>query len=124
MGRLHDLSQRFSPTMSYPPALAAPTFERIMRVPEHKSHVSHYSFSSHVGTHMDAPFHYYPAKPFLDQVELERFRGAGFVVPFRKERLSQITPDDLAPYREQIAAAPFALLSTGWAQHFGTEEYL
>lgn len=123
MTALHDLSQRFSPDMTVPPGLPEPRFEPLRRVPEHRSNVTEYSFSSHLGTHMDAPFHYFVERAHLDEIELDRFRGAGFVVPIERQALEEVTVQDLAPYREQLRDTPFALLSSGWAKHYGTAEY-
>jgi arylformamidase len=110
--------------MSVPPGLPQPTFETLKRVGEHRSNVTQYSFSSHMGTHMDAPFHYFAERAHLDEIDVNRFRGAGFVVPIRRERLAAISPDDFSQYRDQMRGASFVLLSTGWAKHFGTDEYL
>jgi arylformamidase len=85
--------------------------------------MTEYTFGSHTGTHMDAPFHYFPDSPHLDEIDLHRFRGDGFVVPMRKAPLTAVTPEDIAPYREQIRGLPFVLLSFDWARHFGTSEY-
>jgi kynurenine formamidase len=123
MTTLHDLSQKLSPDMSVPPGLPQPRFEPLRRVPQFRSNVTHYSFSSHVGTHMDAPFHYFVERAHLDEIELDRFRGPGFVVPIRRHQLEQVTVDDIAPYREQLRDTSFVLLSSGWARHYGTAEY-
>ncbi|WP_436664399.1 cyclase family protein [Alicyclobacillus acidoterrestris] len=88
-----------------------------------RSNVTEYTFRSHTGTHIDAPYHYYPDGMFLDDIPLERFRGRGFVVPMHKRRLEAITTDDLTPYADRIRSLPFVMLSFGWAKYYGSEEY-
>jgi kynurenine formamidase len=123
MGTMHDLSHKLEPGMTVTPGLPPPRFERVWRIPEQMANVTYYSFSSHLGTHMDAPLHYYADGASLDELDFRRFKGDGFVVPIPGTPRRPITVDDLAPYRDDLAAARFALLSTGWARHFGTPEY-
>jgi kynurenine formamidase len=87
------------------------------------ANVTYYSFSSHFGTHIDAPRHYFADRESLDQLPIARFRGRGFVVPLEGRRECEITPEHLAPFRDEIARAPFVLLSSRWADHFGADEY-
>jgi kynurenine formamidase len=123
VGTLHDLSHKLSPSLPTTPGMPAARFDEVWRVPERMANVTLYSFSSHFGTHMDAPRHYYNEGASLDEYDVSRFRGPGFVVPVAGARETEITPAEIAPYRDEIAEAPFVLLSTGWAHHFGTEEY-
>ena len=67
--------------------------------------------------------HYFADGAALDDMDFRRFKGDGFVVPIPGTARRPITLDDLAPYRDELAASQFALLSTGWARHFGTPEY-
>jgi kynurenine formamidase len=85
--------------------------------------MTEYTFASHTGTHMDAPFHYFPAAPHLDEIDIQRFTGKGFVVPLRKPPLSEVVKDDLVAYESQMRDSPFVLLSFDWARHFGTKAY-
>jgi kynurenine formamidase len=120
---LHDLTHKLRPGMTVSPGLPEPRFEQIWRIPEQMANVTYYSFSSHLGTHIDAPLHYYADGASLDELDFRRFTGSGYVVPIAGSPRRPITPDDLAPHRDGLAGAQFALLSTGWARHFGTPEY-
>ena len=58
MGTMHDLSHKLGPEMTVTPGLPPPKFEQVWRIPEQMANVTYYSFSSHIGTHMDAPLHF------------------------------------------------------------------
>ncbi len=124
MTKFRDVSQMFSPSMSIPPGSAAPSFLRLMQAGQGSlASVSEYTFSSHLGTHIDAPAHYFPDQPTLDLLPIDRFAGKGFVVPLRKAPLTKIYASELIPFTAQLEQVQFALLSCGWARHFGTAEY-
>jgi kynurenine formamidase len=123
MPTLHDLTHKLAPGMTVSPGLPPPRFEQVWRIPEQMANVSYWSFSSHLGTHMDAPLHYFADGASLDELDFRRFKGDGFVVPIAGTPRRTITVDDLAPYNDDLGTAEFALLSTGWARHFGTPEY-
>lgn len=89
--------------------------------------------NAHSGTHVDAPWHYYPTaegKPArtIDQCPVEWFYGDGVRLDFRwKERGSVITPAELAAELERIGYAlkPFdiVLIQTGADRLWGQAEY-
>lgn len=88
---------------------------------------------AHSGTHIDAPWHYYPicrGQPArtIDQMPLDWFYGDGFVLDMRhKERGALITPDDceaaIACLGYQIKLGDIALIQTGADEFWGTAEY-
>ena len=89
--------------------------------------------SAHSGTHVDAPWHYFPTcggKPArtIEQVPLEWCFADGFVLDFRhKERGALITVDDceqaLARTGYHIKSGDIALVQTGADKLWGTSEY-
>jgi kynurenine formamidase len=89
--------------------------------------------SAHAGTHVDAPWHYYPTcegKPArtIDQLPLEWFFADGFVLDMRhKERGALITAADcemaLARISYTIKPGDIALIHTGAAKFWGTPAY-
>lgn len=88
---------------------------------------------THGGTHVDAPWHYYPTcdgKPArtIDQMPLDWFYGDGFVLDLRhKERGSLITAADceqaLAKIGYQVKPRDIALIHTGADKWWGQKEY-
>lgn len=121
---LFDLTQTLNENVTLPPGSAAPVFRVVRSIGVDRSNVTEFQFSSHTGTHMDAPYHYVPGGLHLDEIPIERFTGSGFVVPVHREPLEAITVRDLLPYEESLQGVSFALLSFGWAQYYGTDEYL
>lgn len=89
--------------------------------------------SAHAGTHVDAPWHYFPTcggKPArtIEQLPLEWFYADGFVLDFRhKARGALITVDDceqaLARTGYRIRPGDIALVQTGADRWWGTPDY-
>lgn len=90
--------------------------------------------SAHSGTHVDAPWHYYPTsggRPArtIDQMPLEWFFADGFVLDFRyKEHGALITADDceeaLAAIGYAIKPGDIALIHTGTDKLWGHKQYV
>jgi kynurenine formamidase len=95
--------------------------------------VDELELSSHAGTHVDAPWHYFPmseGKPArtIDQLPLEWFFGPGVRLDFRaKARGDLITTADLQAELSRIAytlqPGDIVLLNTGADKLWGTREY-
>lgn len=82
--------------------------------------ISRLSTNLHVGTHMDAPFHFYHRGPTIDQIALERCVGAALLLDLtHKTAHSQITAADLAPYEAAMRQTPRVILHTGWFHRWG-----
>lgn len=91
--------------------------------------------STHSGTHLDAPYHYYPTmnggEPAwtIDQVPLEWCIGNGVKVDFRdKPDGYKVRIEDLQDYFTKIKYMPksgdIVLINTGADVKWGTKEYL
>ncbi len=89
--------------------------------------------SAHAGTHVDAPWHYFPTcggtpARRIDQLPLEWFLGDGFLLDFRlKERGSLITVPDceqaVAQIGYTIKPGDIALIQTGADKVWGQPAY-
>ena len=66
----------------------------------------------HTGTHVDAPFHFFPYGKTVDQIPVERWQGDAVLVDLRnKLKLHQgILPRDLAGYDDLIKEDTIVLL--------------
>lgn len=85
-------------------------------------HVDKLHLNSHVGTHIDAPFHFLPAGKPISAFPAENFLRRGVAIDLRRKQAHEIiTAEDLraAPLEPGCAA----VLVTGWYRYFGTEEY-
>ena len=91
------------------------------------------NMNAHAGTHVDAPWHYYPTcadQPArtIDQMPLEWFYGDGVVLDFRhKARGGLISAAEVAAALEKIGytlkPGDIVLIQTGADQFWGQREY-
>lgn len=90
---------------------------------------------THSGTHMDAPFHYWPTMNngerawTIDEIPLEWFIGEGIKMDFSdKPDGYKIMPEDLEEYFARVGVTPRAgnivLLQTGADRLWGKAEYM
>jgi len=83
------------------------------------------SMSSHAGTHVDAPSHFFAEGKSIEQIPLDTFIGRALLIDLtHKLPREAITWADLAPYAPQMAAGVIVLLHTGWSQFWCTDKYL
>ncbi|KIJ15619.1 hypothetical protein PAXINDRAFT_114847 [Paxillus involutus ATCC 200175] len=98
--------------------------------------VTHLSLGTHTGTHIDAPFHFFPSGKKLHEIELDRFVGRAVVLDVRhlaKERamidwVALSSSTTIASGLSQVGSraegkADIVLLWTGWEVHWGTPKY-
>ncbi|MEM1109626.1 MAG: cyclase family protein [Planctomycetota bacterium] len=82
------------------------------------------SLYSHSGTHMDAPHHFLPGGPTLDQQDLAVCVGPATVVDLTPTSPKQLlTPVDLGKVANTIQPDARLLLRTDWHQRHGTPAY-
>ena len=81
------------------------------------------TFSSHTGTHMDAPAHLFPEGRTLDGMPMSQFSGRATVLDVSGEG-PVITEEFLRSNYEAIHCADFILFYTGWEDRWGTEGFL
>lgn len=88
--------------------------------------VEHLELMTHTGTHVDAPFHFFPDGETVDVLPLSHFHGPCVALDLRyKEPASGITTADLEPHAQLIRAGVIVLLKTGWGDKRGlTKEFL
>jgi kynurenine formamidase len=71
--------------------------------------------NSHTGTHLDAPFHFFPGLETIDQMPIDKFIGKAHILNFKGiPPASGIGKEQLAPYLDAIQPDDIVLLYTGW----------
>ena len=89
--------------------------------------LSHLSLSSHQGTHLDAPFHFYDDGATLDQIPLARFCGPATLVDLAPGGVlpasTPLTVDTFAPHAAAFTPGGRVLYRTGWDREFGTPRF-
>ncbi|RME09933.1 MAG: cyclase family protein [Ardenticatenia bacterium] len=80
------------------------------------------TFTSHTGTHMDAPAHMVLNGQTLDQLPLETFVGRACVVDVAEDG-ALIQQSTLQSAADLIARADFVLLDSGWWRRWKQPDY-
>ncbi|MDR2423183.1 MAG: cyclase family protein [Prevotellaceae bacterium] len=86
--------------------------------------LSHLKTSTHQGTHIDAPRHFYNNGMCVDEIPLERLivRAVKIDMTWKKPG-EAIVPDDLQPESVFIEKGCNILIHTGWDKYFPNKEY-
>ena len=118
MGALVDLTLTLGgPRMTPVPGLPGVEFEPVHTHAQHHRSNTRVVMATHVGTHVDAPYHFVPNGPTIDQVPLERCVGPGVLVDLRGrwQRRQPIGAEALAGVPAEELAGRIVLLFSGWA---------
>ncbi|THH14660.1 hypothetical protein EW146_g5694 [Bondarzewia mesenterica] len=82
------------------------------------------SLSSHAGTHVDAPSHFFPNLSTIDQIPLHCFVRPALVLDLtHKKARERITWDDLKMHEGSMSEGITVLVMTGWSRFWGRDEY-
>ncbi len=86
--------------------------------------VSRLSFSSHQGTHLDAPSHFFMQGLSVDQLPPALFSGEAFVVDLSDKAPGEaVTVDDFLPFEQRIIQGARVLCCTGWDKIYPQARY-
>src|SRR5690606_5736881 len=100
-----------------------PSFRRIKSLPADPLNVTEMQMVVHIGTHVDAPRHFFSDGPAFHEIPLERLCGPGVVLQVSKPVGAAITAADLAPHAPRVRPGDIVAFDTGWARRAGTEQY-
>lgn len=118
-----DLSYRLSPDMPRASLFPVPRFSRLMSLPADPLNVTVMEMAVHLGTHVDAPRHFFSDGPAFDEIPLDRLHGPGVVWRFDLPPDSLIEAAHLAAARPVLRPGDIVAFDTGWAARFGTPAY-
>jgi len=121
--KIIDLSHPVTPTMPVYPGTEQPLIETKSFLEDDGFVEKRMSFSSHMGTHVDAPAHLLEGGKTLDMLPLEQFFGRALTVDVSSLGQPTLKIQDLEPYLEGIRQAEFVLLQTGRSRHWGRSSY-
>lgn len=79
-------------------------------------------FSSHIGTHIDVPYHIIPSGGTITDLPIDNFMGKAF-----KINSSRLSDNLVAQIKEKITLygiPDFIILQTNWDKNWGKPEYL
>lgn len=82
--------------------------------------------SSHSGTHIDAPLHFFPDGISIDKVPLDRLCGPARIIDVSQSFRSKgmIDPDNFFAAAKDLRQGEIPILYTGVDIHFGKPEFL
>jgi len=118
-----DLTHFISADMPVFPGTAAPRLDEAYTIERNGFAEKMLHLVSHTGTHIDAPGHIVPGASRLDGFSASRFLGPAVVMDVAAVRGRSVQIGDIAGYEARLREADFALLHTGWAEHWGSPEY-
>lgn len=87
--------------------------------------VSELRFSSHVGTHIDAPSHRFNGEQTVDAISLDTLARLRTVIIDVSEKAvagGSIGLSDIAPYEAHIQSGMAVLFRTGWDKYWGADQ--
>lgn len=123
MPRLIDLShplEHGQPNFPFDPKISVVVHNTVASI---GFNITQVSFSTHQGTHLDVPFHFYDDGKTIDQMPLDRFYGPatwidlapGGMLPAK----TPITVEMFAPHAEKFQPGAKIIYRTGWDRMFG-----
>lgn len=123
--RVYDLSLPFNADMPtyffYKSVFQPPLFTIFSHPaisPAEDGLVTHVSFLTHIGTHVDAPRHYRPDGQYLHEVPPERWLGEGPVLGIPKGAQQDITAADLEATGADVGPGDIVAINTGWHHRY------
>ena len=91
--------------------------------PELKRSVMKIVTSTHTGTHVDVPFHFYEDGRKIDDYPVEFFMGPGYLLDLSHLKSRGEISADLLASAKDIREGDILLLRTDWSDHWGRPEY-
>lgn len=80
--------------------------------------------STHLGTHLDAPYHFFDDGQTVENLDIRRGFGPAWVLDFtHKAPKEEISVEDLAAHEHKITAGSRLIFRTGWDAQFPQPHY-
>ena len=123
LGDWIDLTHPFSADVPRVGMFPAPVITRIAEMPTQPLNVTRVETVVHVGTHVDAPRHFFLDGPTMEAIPLDRLMGPGVVVRIDKSADGVVEPADLDRAEPDIEPGDIVAIDTGWADRWGTPDW-
>jgi kynurenine formamidase len=82
------------------------------------AYVTHVSFLTHIGTHVDAPRHFRADGQYLHEIPPDRWLGEGPVLSIPKGPCEDITAADLEAAGMEVRPGDIVAINTGWHHRY------
>lgn len=117
-----DLSHLIHDKMPLYPGSKQPRIEKTAELINDGFQETKLSFTSHIGTHIDAPAHMLGNGKSLDKYPISRFTGKAYIIKI-PERIKIIRSTFLSNYNNHFKNVDFILFNTGWGRFWDNEKY-
>jgi arylformamidase len=122
--RFIDLTHLIEEDMPVWPGDQPPIITEAMTIEKDTYSLQSIHFTTHLGTHIDAPSHVIKGGMTLEEIPLETLIGKASVLDFNhKGEKDVITKQDLKRHEDRLAPGSRVLLKTGWDSRFGSESF-
>jgi kynurenine formamidase len=119
MNSLIDLSHPITDSMQIYPDDEPPHLEKFNDLELEGYNNYRFDTGMHVGTHIDGPLHMTPQGQFIDEIDINRFTGKGYLLHAKGEPVIQCKP----VYDSKIENECIVVIYSGWSRMFGQENY-
>ena len=83
-----------------------------------------WSISSHIGTHVESPYHHMKDGPDVSRLDIRRLMGEAVVLDFRtKEAGEAIEAHEIEAQGTHVQPGDIVLVHTGYDKMYGVEDY-
>ncbi len=120
--RFIDLSHPIRENMPLYPGTPPVRIEQLRRIETDGYREKRITFTTHTGTHVDAPAHILENGKTLDQLPLSLFYGKGIVLDVRAFK-GQSIPAEFLQTQNSWQSAEYVLFFTGFSARWGSEAY-
>jgi kynurenine formamidase len=126
MSKLIDLSQPFAHgqlNFPYDPKISIVAHNTVSSI---GYNITQMTMSTHQGTHLDVPYHFYDDGKTVDQMPLDRFYGPATLIDLAPNSAlaakTPITVEMLLPHAKKFEPGAKVIYRTGWDRAFNTPE--
>lgn len=97
-------------------------FKKYHKISSFGYNIMQLQMSSHIGTHVDAPYHFIDEGLEIENIDLNKFIGKASVLDFQhKKEGDYIGVDDLLKFKDKFIPGGKVLLRTDWGKHYPDE---
>lgn len=120
-----DLTHPITPQVPVFPGDPPASFTPHSTLTDDGFQVTSMALGSHLGTHVDAPNHFLPNAPGVDQLNLADLCGPAAVFNLKSKGNpgSVIEIDDFKAHEDLFVPGARVIIDTGWSRYYGTNTY-
>lgn len=121
-----DLTMKISETTPVFPGSPGPQFIEWSDIKNDGYNLELLFFSSHTGTHMDAPYHFENKGIKVDEIPMSRLVTSAIMIKLSKDANRLITKADITSFERNNAVIPdgsSVIFHTGWQRNLGRPNF-